>query len=147
MGSQETRALAERILAEGARTGDLTSAFMAHLDPHVTFHLPNGEVGDIAFYTAFMRESYNAFPDITLALDSSIVDEDRVLLQFTLEGSHQGVYRGFEPTGEHFSIPVCWILQVADDLVVEAWYYAGAYDHLVPAHLRWLARQPSEATP
>lgn len=147
MGSQETRARSERILAEGARTGDLTSAFTAHLAPDVTFHLPNGEVGGAAFYAAFIRESYDAFPDITLTLDSSIVDGDRVLYQFTLDGSHQGVYRGFEPTGEHFSIPVCWILQVADGLVVEAWYYAGAYDHLVPAHLRWLARQPPEVTP
>lgn len=103
-------------------------------------------MGDVTLYTEFMRESYDAFPDITVALEFSIVDGDRLLYQFTLEGTHLGAYRGFEPTGERFAVPVCWIIQVEDGLVVEAWYYAGAYDHLVPAHLRWLAKQTPGAT-
>ncbi len=79
MGSQETRALSERMLAQAAHTGELASVFLAHLAPTVILHLPNGEVGDAALYAEFMRESYDAFPDITVALEFSIVDGDRLL--------------------------------------------------------------------
>jgi len=136
MGSQETRALSDSLLEEAARTGDLERAVRGRVTPDAVLHLPNGESGDMAFLAAFLHESAIAFPDVTLTLDHSIIDGDRAIFQFTLEGSHLGTYRGFEPTGERFSTPVCWSLRVQNDRIVELWYYASVYDFLVPGHQR-----------
>lgn len=136
MGSQETRALSDTLLEEAARTGDLESTIRQRVTPDAVLHMPNGETGNIEFLAAFLQESATAFPDVTLSLDHSMVDGDRAIFQFTLEGTHLGTYRGFEPTGERFSTPVCWTLRFDGGRIAELWYYASVYDFLVPGDQR-----------
>lgn len=135
MDSAETRELVTAILEEGARTGALASVIREHLGQSVMFHLPNGEVGDAALFEVFMEETAGSLPDVTVTLDHVLIDGDRALLQFTQEGTHTRRFRGFEPTGQRFTIPVCWIVRFEGRRIVELWYYASIYEALVPAYL------------
>lgn len=135
MKSEETREVVAAILAEARRTGDLPGAFQARFAPDMVLHLPNGEQGDFALFQAFMKETAGSLPDVTLTAEHSMVDGDRAAFQFMLEGTHVGTFRGFEPTGRRFALPVCWMVRFAEGRVVELWYYASIYDFLIPAYL------------
>lgn len=135
MKSEETREVVAAILAEARRTGDLPGAFQARFASDMVLHLPNGEQGDAALFQAFMEETAASLPDVTLTAEHSMVDGDRAVFQFMLEGAHMGPLRGFEPTGRRFALPVCWTIRFAEGHVVELWYYASIYDFLIPAYL------------
>lgn len=133
MDTDATRAAVEAMLAEAAQTGDLASALRARLDPAVRFHLPNGEAGGLALFEAFLRETFDAFPDVMATLEASAVEGARACVQITLEGGHTGAFRGFPATGQRFTLPAAWVLQFGDARIVAMWYYASIYEALAPA--------------
>lgn len=133
MDTDATRVAVEAILAEAAQTSDLASALRARLDPAVRFHLPNGDEGGLALFEAFLRETFGSFPDVVVTLDAFAVEGARAFVQFTLEGSHTGAFRGFSATGRRFALPTAWVLQFDRGCIVEMWYYASIYDALEPA--------------
>jgi len=133
MDTDATRAAVEAILAEAAQTSDLASALRARLDPAVRFHLPNGDQGGLALFEAFLRETFGSFPDVAVTLDALAVEGVRAFVQFTLEGSHTGEFRGFTATGGRFTLPTAWVLSFERGRIVEMWYYASIYEALAPA--------------
>ena len=44
---------------------------------------------------------FEAFPDLHVALDELIAEDDRVFLRSTLTGTHDGEYKGIPATGRH----------------------------------------------
>jgi len=53
---------------------------------------------------AWLRERFSAFsaafPDIHLAVEDTIAEGDKVVLRFTLTGTHLGVWAGIPATGK-----------------------------------------------
>ena len=50
-----------------------------------------------------------------------MLKDDLVAASFAYEGTHQGVYYGFEPTGKRLYFTSCDIFRVSDGQIAEHW--------------------------
>jgi steroid delta-isomerase-like uncharacterized protein len=62
-----------------------------------------------------------AFPDLHTAIDQVIAEDDKVVLQITSSGTHQGAFMGIPPTGRRFALRAVHILRIQDGKVAEHW--------------------------
>jgi predicted ester cyclase len=131
MTTEESRAALMRVMQAAALAGDLATAVEQHVSSAVIVHMPNGDVGQGQAAAGFLTEGYEAFPDLTLTLEAVSVENDRAAIQFTMKGTHTGVFRGFAPTKKAVSLPICTVLRFDDGVIAEIWYYANLYAPLV----------------
>lgn len=131
MTSDETRGALLKILQSAARSDDLAMAIEQHVLPSAAVHLPNGDIRYGEGATAFLAEGYEAFPDLTLTFEEMMVTDDRAAVQFVLEGTHTGPFRGFAPTGRAVRLPLCVVVRIEAGLIAEMWYYGNLYAPLV----------------
>lgn len=66
------------------------------------------------------REWNAAFPDLNVDINSEAVDGETVVAHVTLYGSHEGPFRGIEPTGNRISVDGFHQRRVRDGKIVEA---------------------------
>ena len=70
----------------------------------------------------FVSELRTAFPDLQLALDELIAEGDKVVVRWTMRGTHLGELRGgIAPTGKAFTVTGTTTNRVAGGQVAEAW--------------------------
>ena len=78
-------------------------------------------------YRIFFAGLREAFPDINVALDTLIADEESIAIAYTLTGTHNGSLRGVSPTGRKMKIRGVQICKFRDGKMVERW---GSSDEL-----------------
>lgn len=64
---------------------------------------------------------FEAFPDLHVALDDLIAEDDRVFLRSTMTGTHDGEYKGIPATGRHVATECAEIFRVVDGRFVGYW--------------------------
>ena len=64
---------------------------------------------------------FNAFPDLHASLEELIAEGDKVFLRTTITGTHDGDYKGLEPTGRHISTDCAEVFRIADGKVAGYW--------------------------
>jgi predicted ester cyclase len=64
---------------------------------------------------------YNAFPDLHVSLEELIAEGDKVFLRSTMTGTHDGDYKGIEPTGRHISTECAEVFRVVDGKFAGYW--------------------------
>lgn len=69
------------------------------LAPECVYHGPEGAVEGIDALREMCRELHRAFPDLRFSVEALRVDGDEVEVQWSLRGTHEGPFRGVEPTG------------------------------------------------
>jgi steroid delta-isomerase-like uncharacterized protein len=69
---------------------------------------------------ALFGEWHDAFPDLNVDINSEAVDGDTVVAHVTLYGTHEGEFRGIEPTGNRISVDGFHQRRVRDGEIVEA---------------------------
>ena len=62
-----------------------------------------------------------AFPDVHMAIDDVVAEGDKVVLQTTMSGTHQGPFMGIAPTGRRFAQRQVHFVRIADGKAVEHW--------------------------
>lgn len=74
-----------------------------------------------------LKEVVNAwlkgFPDLTVKNTLIIAENDLVSIQWAAQGTHQGVFKDIQPTGNHVSYSGVTIYRIKDDKIVEYWAY------------------------
>jgi steroid delta-isomerase-like uncharacterized protein len=68
-----------------------------------------------------------AFPDLSVALDTLVADEDSIAIAYTLTGTQKGPLMGIAPTGRRMKIRGMQISKFKDGRMVERW---GSSDEL-----------------
>lgn len=68
-----------------------------------------------------------AFPDLHVAVDKLVVDDDNVSFAYTLTGTHKGEFLGIPPTGRKISARGMQISRFENGKLVERW---GSSDQL-----------------
>ena len=61
-----------------------------------------------------IQEWIDAFPDIQLTVADMIAEDDKVVLLWTMKGTHQGEYRGKGPTGNKINVNAVAIFRLED---------------------------------
>jgi len=64
----------------------------------------------------------NAFPDIRLTIEDEFAEGDKVVVRFTMTGTHQGELLGIPPTGKRVSSAGVSIYRLANAKIAEMWF-------------------------
>lgn len=122
MSSATNLAVTRRWFAELNR-GNLAAAdeiyapgYVLH-DPSAPVDLPPGPTGVKQFLAPFLT----AFPDAQGMLEDLLSDGDKVVVRFTVRGTHQGLFAGLTPTGKPFVLQGISILRFVDSQIAEEW--------------------------
>lgn len=62
-----------------------------------------------------------AFPDIHKEIEDLVAAGDRVVVRYSMTGTHDGEFRGVEPTGTHVSTTGIFIYRIEDGGIAESW--------------------------
>ena len=82
---------------------------------------PPAGVAPKAAVVAYFGARLKGLPDLTVSIEATVAEADRVAASFVYEGTHQGVYFGVAPTGRRLRFTSCDIFRVAGDRIVEHW--------------------------
>ena len=126
MGQQQNIATQERF-GDAINSGKLDQ-MVDLMAPNVKDHDPApdqgpGPEGFVAFFTKF-RE---AFPDLEVAVDKMVADEDNVAIAYTVTGTHKGAFHGVAPTGKKIKARGVQIARFENGRIAERW---GSSDEL-----------------
>jgi steroid delta-isomerase-like uncharacterized protein len=78
-------------------------------------------------YAAFFGMMHKAFPDLKLAVEHLVADDDNVAFAYRVTGTHEGEFNGIAPTGKTINIRGMQISRFQDGKMVERW---GSSDEL-----------------
>jgi steroid delta-isomerase-like uncharacterized protein len=78
-------------------------------------------------YRAFFSQMRAAFPDLNVAVDALVADEESIAFAYTLNGTHNGELMGIAPTGKKVKIRGLQFSKFKDGKMVERW---GSSDEL-----------------
>lgn len=118
---EANKALARRVIEEIWNQRHL-ECFDAFFAPTFVNHNPApGTSADLDGLKQSAQNFFAAFPDAHLSIDDVIAEGDRVVLQTTGRGTHQGPFLGTPPTGRQFAAQAYTVLRIVDGQVVERW--------------------------
>ena len=89
--------------------------------------VPDGIRGAEAYRRSVVEPLLAAFPDLQLVSGEAICQGDRVAMQFTMSGTHQGTFAGVPPTGKRFTVPGVVVGRVVAGRIAEL---RGVFDGL-----------------
>ncbi len=75
-----------------------------------------------------ISDNLSAFPNLKITIDDQVAEDDLVFTRCTATGSHEGVYRGVQPTGEPVTYTVVTIHRLVDGKIVEGWRVVDRLD-------------------
>ena len=125
--SRETNIQAAQRFGEAVNSGDY-SAFSEVVAPDVVDHDPApGQGPGPEGYAGFFTQLRSAFPDMQVAVEQLVADDENVAFAYTLTGTHQGEFQGVAPTGRRIEARGMQISRFRDGKMVERW---GSSDEL-----------------
>lgn len=141
-------AIIRDLVTEVVNRGDLAVADSL-LAPTYTIHGPFPDVTvDRDQLKRAVTRLRRAFPDVTVAFDDMVATEDKVVVRWTLTGTHQGTVAGVPPTGAALVHAGIAIFRLAEGRVVESWMLADATDQALLRRLGFApAPRPQQAPP
>jgi steroid delta-isomerase-like uncharacterized protein len=86
-----------------------------------------GQVPGPEGYRVFFTALRDAFPDLSVALETLVADEESIAIAYTMTGTQNGSYMGMAPTGRKMKIRGVQISKFKDGKMVERW---GSSDEL-----------------
>jgi steroid delta-isomerase-like uncharacterized protein len=86
-----------------------------------------GQVAGPEGYRFFFEGLRSAFPDLNVALETLVADEDSIAIAYSLTGTQNGPLWGTAPTGRKMKIRGMQISKFKDGRMVERW---GSSDEL-----------------
>ena len=91
-------------------------------------------------FAQFVGKFRNAFPDFHVTLDDEIIEDDKVVVRWTMNGTQRGPLGKIPPTGKQINVAGVDIFRIAGDKIAEWWIY---FDALVMLQQLGLLPPPS----
>jgi steroid delta-isomerase-like uncharacterized protein len=82
---------------------------------------PEGVKGVVAMFRS-------AIPDLRVVVEDMIAEGDKVVVRYTLEGTHEGELFGVPPTGQRLNIKSIAVERVSDGKIREHWRVTDSLD-------------------
>src|SRR6185437_1008316 len=125
--SQRDNLAAQKAMGEAVNSGHLEEmkrTFANDVKDHdPAAGQPPGPEGFVEFFRMFRA----AFPDLAVAIDHTVCDEENVAIAYTISGTHEGTFSGIPPTGKKVHVRGVQIARFEDGKIVERW---GSSDEL-----------------
>lgn len=87
----------------------------------------DGQLAGPEGYREYFGKLRAAFPDLSVALDTLVADDDSIAIAYTLAGTQKGPLMGTAPTGRKMKIRGVQISKFKDGKMTERW---GSSDQL-----------------
>jgi predicted ester cyclase len=94
-----------------------------------------------------------SFPDLRFRIEQMIAEQDRVVSQLVMEGTHLGTWMGMSPTGKRVQIRMVTIHRIASGKIAEDWVLVeshGLFQQLgyfpVPQKIRNFVQHPDSGS-
>jgi steroid delta-isomerase-like uncharacterized protein len=113
---QLPKAIMNRLFAECLNEGELSLADQL-VSPDFTGPGGKGPEG----FKAMISPLREGFPDLHFAIQDLIAEGSRVVVRWTSQGTHRGMFAGTAPTGRQVFNEGIGIYRVEDGKIVEAW--------------------------
>ncbi len=125
--SDSDKALVRRIYDEVFSQGALDvvdEVISADAVDHSPPPFPMDDVRDgLKQFTTMLRD---AFPDVRVAVNDMVAEDDKVAVYFTVEGTQQGEFMGIPASGKRVSVDGFDLIRVTDGICTEHW---GVFDN------------------
>lgn len=125
--SQQDNIAATQRLGEAINSGNLDALHDVFaptvIDRDPASDQAPGPEGFIHFFTGFRA----AFPDLNIAVEQLVADNDNVAIAYTITGTHQGEFLGIPATGRQIKARGVQIARFQNGQIVERW---GSSDQL-----------------
>jgi steroid delta-isomerase-like uncharacterized protein len=121
--------------ADTLSAGQLDKA-LTYLAPDFVGHysaMPEPVRGSEGFKGMYMYYIKPAFPDQKITIERHVLSGDRVAVQVTWTGTHQGPFLNTPPTGRRVEVPGTGIFRVVDGKIAEEWMledFLGLYQQI-----------------
>ncbi len=79
---------------------------------------------------ALWQEYWEAFPDLRGVSTELVQEDNRVAIFRKEEGTHEGEFRGIDPTGREITFEYSGYVDVEDDQIVHAYFHGDILDLL-----------------
>ncbi len=120
MSKQENIAV-QKNMGEAVNSGNF-DALKLTFDPKVKDHDPApGQAPGPEGFVQFFRAFRTAFPDLAVAVDHMVTDDDNVAMAYTITGTHKGTFQGIAPTGKKIHARGMQIARFEKGKIVERW--------------------------
>ena len=113
--------------AEAVNTGKFDLFKESVASENIDHDPARGQVPGPEGYRAFFGGLRAAFPDLSVALETMVADEDSIAIAYTLSGTQNGSFMGIAPTGRKMKVRGVQISKFKDGKMVERW---GSSDEL-----------------
>ena len=113
MGTLDTDRLLQRFAVDPWSRGDLSGLDDTVADDYVLE--PGMGVDDLK---GVIRDYREAFPDLTLTVQETVTEGDKIAYRWEMWGTHQGPYQGVAPTGRRVGGSGMTFLTLRDGKVV-----------------------------
>lgn len=125
--SKQDNISAQQKMGDAVNSGEL-EVLREVMAPNVVDHDPapdqgEGPEGFIQFFTMFR----GAFPDLKVAVDHMVADDDNVSIAYTVTGTHRGDFMGISPSGKRIEARGMQIARFENGKIIERW---GSSDEL-----------------
>ncbi len=122
MSTEENKALARRIIEEAWSQGNLAAVDELMAPDYVGHHsLVGNRPPSRELYKQFIVRTRTAFPDFHATIEDQIAEGDLVVTRWSVQGTHQGMFRGKSPTGKQMTVTGIVIERIVDGKAVEGW--------------------------
>jgi steroid delta-isomerase-like uncharacterized protein len=121
MSAAANKALIYRLYEEAFMQGNLSivdELFCADFVDRSTPEQPPGREG-VKDYISMVR---SGFPDISIAIEDLIAEEDKVVVRTIWRGTHLGEYAGAAPSGRQVTGSIIQIFHLRDGKLSEEWF-------------------------
>ena len=120
MSTEDNKMLVHRLFEELMNQGNLALADDLFA-PENVHHFPDEDIHGPDGVKQMNKELRTAFPDWHISTDDVIAEGDKVVVRFTIHGTHQR--EGFDilPTGKRVVYTGIDIFRIADGKIVEQW--------------------------
>jgi steroid delta-isomerase-like uncharacterized protein len=122
MSTDENKALARRIIEEAWNQGNMDAVDELMAPDYAGHHsLVPKQPPSRELYKQFIVRTRAAFPDMHARIEDQIAEGDLVVTRWSVQGTHQGTFRGQSPTGKGMIVTGIIIERFVNGKAVEGW--------------------------
>ncbi len=120
MSTEDNKVLVHRFFEELQNQGNLAVTDELIAPEHV-HHFPDEDIHGPDGVKQLVKGLRTIFPDWHISTDDVIAEGDKVVVRFTIHGTHQGEGMDIPPTGKRVVYTGIDIFRIADGKIVERW--------------------------
>ena len=120
MSPEQIKALAQRFLDQVFVQRDMDALDQLFL-PDAVIHDPGAEYRGAAAIRKGVEALFTGFPDFQFNVEDQIAEHDRIAIRFRGGGTHDGPWRGLQPTGKSMRYTGVVIMRFENQRIAEYW--------------------------